>query len=113
MADLNLTQERPKVNLSFTDDDGVRHDHEFEVLPLTRARFEAAVKHEHRASELDEQNDTRELARMMPEFCDLMLRSTNGPVTITSLWNDGALPFSWVVRIAAHLQQEALGSPPV
>lgn len=112
MGDLNLTQDRPRVNVKFTSDDGVEHDHQFEVMPLTKARFEAAVKYQRRAAQLDQNEDMEELAQMMPEFCDEMLRSTNGPVTITSLWQDAGLPFAWVMRIAQYVQQEAIGSPP-
>jgi len=112
MGDLNLTQQRPKVTVNFTDDDGATHSHEFEVLPLDKKRFEGLAAYQKRARTLDETQDVDELAKLVPEFCDSMLRSTNGAVTITSLWENAGLPFSWVMQIAKYLQQEAVGDPP-
>jgi len=112
VADLNLTSERPKINIDVTDEDGVEHKHQFEVLPLNKPRYEETLRFAKRASELEQDADPTTLAPMMSEFCDKLLRSTNGPVTITSLWDDGVLPFAWVMRIATHLQQEAIGNPP-
>lgn len=111
MADLNLTSDRPKVNISFTDEQGVEHAHQFEILPLTKPRYEAVIRFAQKGAELGE-SDNGAAAPMMAEFCDQMLRSTNGPVTITGLWDDGALPFAWLLRVATHVQQQAVGDPP-
>ena len=112
MADLNLTAERPKINIDITDADGVEHKHQFEVLPLTKPRFDETIRFAKEGAALAENGDTADAAPLMAEFCDKMLRSMNGPVTITSLWEDGVLPFAWVTRIAQHIQREAVGDPP-
>ena len=110
MEDLNLTAARPKINVSITDDDGVEHAHQFEVLPLTKPRYEDVVAFSKHAQEFE--GDMTAAAPAVAEFCDKLVRSTNGPVTISSLWEDGVLPFAWVLRVAQYLQREAVGDPP-
>lgn len=113
MSDLVLKPERPTVTITVTEDNGAEHDHSFEVLPLTKPRFDAAMRFARRGRELEAEGDTGEdYGALMAEFCDVRLRSTNGPVTITSLWQDGLLPFAWVKRLGEYLQQEAVGDPP-
>lgn len=114
MEDLNLTTTRPKINLQVTDEAGVEHAHSFEILPLNKPRYEAVLEFAAKGAALDQddESDRRAAAPMIAEFCDKMLRSTNGPVTISSLWEDGLLPFPWVLRVAEHLQKQAVGDPP-
>jgi len=114
MSDLVLRPTRPTITITITEDDGSTHDHSFEVLPLTKPRFDMAVRFGKRVDEMVADNATanEEYAALMTEFCDELVRSTNGPVTISGLWADGLLPFPWVKRVAEYVKQEAAGDPP-
>ena len=113
MSDLVLKPDRPTVSITIVDDRGAEHAHSFEVLPLTKPRFDAAMKFARQAKELEAERDTDEdLGAFLAGFCDQSVRSTNGPVTISSLWSDGLLPFAWVKRLSEYLQQTAVGDPP-
>jgi hypothetical protein len=122
MDDLVLKPERPKITITITSDDGTEHDHQFEVLPLTKPRYDATMRFAKKGAEMErtlraaaeagEDVPDNDYGGMLAEFCDQRVRSTNGPVTIAGLWADGSLPLAWVRRVGEYLQQEAVGDPP-
>lgn len=126
MEDLTLNSgKRPKVNIVTTDDDGTETPHPFEVLPLTKPRYDAymvyakkALPLQKRLEELEErgempsEEDQAEATAAMIEAIDLRLRSTNGPTSVQSLWDAGSLAVSDLRLLGEYLQREATGSPP-
>ena len=89
---------------------GEEETHTFEVLPLVRSRYEAALKSQRDAQQAQEEGG--DVAPILAELCDQLIRSTNGPVTITDMWRDELLPLSMLARISEAVIKEAGGANP-
>jgi hypothetical protein len=117
--------QRPKVNLITTDDAGNETPHPFEVLPINKplmdkiaahakvlAPLQARVKELEQADDMPSDDERHQMEQATVEICDLQLASTNGPVTIASLWEDGLLAAKDLRLLSEYLQAEASGNPP-
>jgi hypothetical protein len=91
--------------------DGDVVEHTFEVKPLAREQYEAAMKAQAEIRDAQAAGDM-DPAPMLARFCDDLVYSMNGPVTITSLWQEGLLPIRMLAEISAALVKEAVGDPP-
>jgi len=113
--DLDATQATP-VNIKTRAEDGTITEHHFEVLPFTHPRFKAFQELGTKMRKLQEKEratpaDQIELTSTMASALDLRVRSTNGPVTITSLWDDGLIGLEHLRLLGERLNEEATGPP--
>jgi hypothetical protein len=115
----------PLVTITIRAADGSVAEHEFEVLILNKQRHDAYLAYAKRArpvqqhleeleakGELPSDAEQHEMASLMISGIDERLRSTNGPVTIASLWDDGVLSLAHLRSLGEYLMEEATGSPP-
>ena len=88
-------------------------EHTFRILPLVRERYEAVMVCQREVNQRQRDGgDDLDIAPFFAELCDQLVESTNGPETITSMWNDGVLPLRMLAGISAALLKEAVGDPP-
>jgi hypothetical protein len=100
-------------------------EHPYEVLPLTKPRYDAYMEYAKAAvpiqrrfqemeasGEMPTDDERRQADELMISAVEQRLRSTNGPATIRDLWNDGLLPVSMLSQIGDYLMREATGNPP-
>ena len=101
--------------------DGTITDHHFEALAFTKPRYDAFSKHGKTLRMIRNRVETRgsstpqddlAMAAAMAAALDERVRSTNGPVTITSLWDDGLIGLEHLRLLGQRLNEEAVGSPP-
>jgi len=110
MGDLVFETPPAKPLVIKVNRDGQVEQHTFEVLPLVRSRYEAAIRAQREAQQAQE--DGADVAPILAGLCDQLIRSTNGPVTITDMWRDELLPLSMLARISEAVIKEAGGSDP-
>ena len=116
MGDFNLdAATRPTITIKTRSDDDTAQEHHFEVLPLTKQRFEVVRKAAARLAELEGSTTDEALAEveaLSSQIVDTLVRSKDGPETISSLYEDGLLGRAHLVRLGEYVQQEAFGDPP-
>jgi hypothetical protein len=105
--------------LKIEAEDGTVHDYPFKTRSFNKRRLEASAAHEKKLREL--QADTEQaadpvayqlaVASTLAAICDERVVSTNGPVTVTSLWDDGLVGLESVVELFTKVQQ-AVANPP-
>ena len=112
MSDLNFdTTEAKPLTIKTRTPEGEEVVHTFEVLTLTKGRFDAITARAREMAKVEKEPDADQAA-MMAELCDSLTKSTNGPATITDLWVGGELPAPWLAKITQALLQEAIGGDP-
>lgn len=111
---------RPTVTITTTDDAGSTTEHPFEVLPLTKPRYDAYIAYAKKARKVMEKLEAideptaaqaAEAEKTMTDAIDHRLRSTNGPCTIESLWRDGLLALDDLRALGEYLYTEASRPP--
>jgi hypothetical protein len=112
---LDATEATP-VTIRTKAEDGTVAEHHFEVMILNHPRFvqfQALAKKTRAIQEKDAPTpkDQLEMAATMAAALDLRVRSTNGPVTITSLWDDGLIGLEHLRLLGERLNEEAVGPP--
>jgi hypothetical protein len=112
---LDATEATP-VTIRTRATDGTISEHHFEVLTLNHPRFvafQALAKKMRTIQEKDEPSakEQLEMTEAMAAALDLRVRSTNGPVTITSLWDDGLIGLEHMRLLGERLNEEAVGPP--
>ena len=113
--ELDATQATP-LTIKTRNDDGSVSEHHFEVLPFTHPRFKAFQELGKKMQQLQKKeslspSDQIELTSAMAAALDVRVRSTNGPVTITSLWDDGLIGLEHLRLLGERLNEEAVGPP--
>jgi hypothetical protein len=116
---LDATQ-NTQVTIKTKTRDGTVSEHHFEILAFTKPRFDAFSEHgktirriqqhvEEAGSSTSE--DQLELTSAMAAALDERVASTNGPVSITSLWDDGLIGFEHLRLLMERVNEEAVGPP--
>ena len=121
MSDINLdTTQTAAVVIKTRNEDGSTSEHHFEAVPLTKQRLDAiaavrrsfSVLRERAAAGAATGEDELAAAGSLAAVLDQRVRSTNGPVTITSLWEEGRIGFEHMRRLSTRLDEETAASPP-
>lgn len=115
---LDATQ-ATQVNLKLADPDGNTVEYHGEVMPLTKPRLDAVMALRKKMQPLTEkaakgkatEADEHAAAALLAEIIDTQIRSTNGPVTMAGLWEDGVVDFGTMRKLMARLNEET-GNPP-
>lgn len=108
--DFDTTEQKP-LNITTRTPDGTETRHTFEILPLTKNRYDKVIKFTREMTKA-EKKPGADAGQMMADFCDALTKSTNGPVTFQSMWEADELPLAWLKRISEALVQEVVGNPP-
>jgi hypothetical protein len=121
MGEINLDAAASSTVLIKTrNEDGSTSDHHFELVPITKPRLDAIAKVRKQMLELREKAETgtatpgdeQAAAATLAAVLDENIRSTNGPVTITSLWEDGKLGIEHLRRLMQSINEERAADPP-
>lgn len=112
---LDATQATP-VLIKTRAEDGTITEHHFEVLPFTKPRFDefqalAKTIRKIQTKGAETSGEQLALTSAMAAALDVRVRSTNGPVTITSLWDDGLIGLEHLRILGERLNEEAVGPP--
>jgi hypothetical protein len=112
---LDATQATPVI-IKTRAEDGTVTEHHFEVLTLNHPRFvefQALAKKMRTIQQKPETTakEQLEMTSAMAAALDLRVRSTNGPVTITSLWDNGLIGLEHLRLLGERLNEEAVGPP--
>jgi hypothetical protein len=112
---LDATEATP-VTIRTKAEDGSISEHHFEVLTLNHPRFvqfQALAKKLRAIQQKDDPTakEQLEMAGLMAEALDLRVHSTNGPVSITSLWDAGLIGLEHLRLLGERLNEEAVGPP--
>lgn len=86
----------PAVVIRTKAEDGTVAEHHFEVVTFNKQRLDATNKYAKQIAKLQAKKtataeDALAMAAATAAALDQRVRSTNGPVTITSLWDDGLI----------------------
>jgi hypothetical protein len=113
--ELDATQATP-VTIKTRNGDGSVSEHHFEVLPFTHPRFKETQEFAKTVRALQKKAspspaEQLEMASAMAAALDIRVRSTNGPVTISSLWDDGLIGLEHLRQLGERLNEEAAGPP--
>jgi hypothetical protein len=100
--------------------DGTVSEYHFEVVSLTKPVLDAYEVHEKKLRSLQQRiekkgaespGDKLEMFSLVALALDERVTSTNGPVTITSLWDDGRIGVSQLLGLMAKVQEDATRPP--
>lgn len=99
-------------------------EHTFEVLPLNKPRYDAywgfvksampiqkRLQEMEASGEIPSDDEKRQADELMVAAVEQRLQSTNGPQSISDLWEAGLIPVELLGQIGTYVMQEA-GRPP-
>lgn len=101
----------PAVLIRTRADDGTIAEHHFEILTFNKQRLDAVNKYAKQLAKIQAKttasaDDVLAMAAATAAALDQRVRSTNGPVTVTSLWDDGLIGLEHLKQLGERLNSD-------